>query len=126
MSERVECVKQSLMCVVERKDEKIFFGTNTCVTDGDGECRRVKAGCKTGEGYELCESIHSEINCVNAIKAYGGPVVEGVAYLYGHNWFCGPCQWALQEVGVNVFIVTGEEKPEYIQIPVEKVGRPNE
>jgi len=69
-------------------------------------CPRVTAGSRTGEDYELCgPPIHAEA----AVAALVPPTTEGgTAYLYGHNWFCGPCQWALTDRGITTLVLTGE------------------
>jgi len=90
----------------------VVTGTNLCDVGEKDVCPRVTAGCETGTGYELCgPPRHAEEHAVALLKERlnGNRVLNGVAYLYGHNWFCGPCQWALQEVGISTFIVTGKE-----------------
>lgn len=100
-----DCLKQKTRCVVYADGER-YEATNSCAVGDDvTECPRVTAGCATGEGYELCDPIHAEV-AVAALVPEGAP--GGSAALYGHNWFCGPCQWALLDKGVRVFIITGQ------------------
>lgn len=102
------CVKQLTRCVIVRDDGRRYEATNACdIPDEAVECPRVTAGCPTGEGYELCGSTHAEAN--TAALAAESKDAGGVAYLYGHTWLCGPCQHALQAVGVKTFVVTGED-----------------
>jgi deoxycytidylate deaminase len=112
----IPCLKQRTRCLIvfaHPGGTWEYEATNECAADGaDGlplpECPRVTAGSKTGEDYHLCGSTHAEANAAALVpdRAHGG---GGTAFLYGHNWFCGPCQWALQKAGVSTFVVTGRE-----------------
>lgn len=95
------CLKQRVTCTIVRNDGRRYVGVNQCAVDGLSECPRVTAGCATGEGYELCGSVHAEVAA--AKLAEESKDVPGIAYLEGHTWFCGPCQHALTAVGVNTF-----------------------
>jgi len=97
----VPCLKQHTRCVILRADGQRYEATNLCAVEGLAECPRVTAGCRTGEGYELCGSTHAEANA--AALAKETQHVPGEAFLYGHTWLCGPCQWALTAVGVKTF-----------------------
>lgn len=103
--ELAPCIKQLTRCLIVRDDGRQYEATNQCAVEGLDTCPRVTAGCPTGEGYELCGSTHAEANA--AFLAQQSKDVPGTAYLSGHNWFCGPCQWALQAVNVKRFVVTG-------------------
>lgn len=95
----IPCLKQKTRCVIVRADGRRYEATNACAVDDLQVCPRVTAGCKTGEGYELCGSTHAEANA--AKLAMESKDIVGVAYLYGHTWFCKDCQDAL--VAANVF-----------------------
>lgn len=95
------CLKQQVVCVIIRDDGRRYEATNLCDVDELDVCPRIAAGCATGEGYELCGSTHAEAN-VAALAAESADVA-GEAYLYGHDWICGPCQHALAAVNVRVF-----------------------
>lgn len=100
------CLKQTVTCRIVRADGRVYEATNSCNVDGLKECPRVTAGCKTGEGYELCgPPVHAEVAA--ALKAADSKDVPGEAYLYGHTYMCEPCKQALIAVGVTAFIVTG-------------------
>ncbi|TSC96366.1 MAG: dCMP deaminase [Parcubacteria group bacterium Athens1014_10] len=48
-------------------------------------CPRTKANIPSGERYELCRSVHAEMNVIiNAARA-GVSILGGVLYLYGEN-----------------------------------------
>lgn len=109
----IPCLKQRTRCEIwfaSPAGAYKFEATNECAADGCDECPRVTAGSKTGEDYHLCGSTHAEANAAAQVpKGFNSEYQGGTAYLYGHNWFCGPCQWALQEAGVSTFVVTGKE-----------------
>ena len=100
------CLKQKTRCVIVTL-KGVYEATNSCHV-GDAEvCPRVTAGCPTGEGYELCgPPKHAEAEAA-ALVPEGN--IGGIAHLFGHNWLCGPCQWALQKAGISNFHITGEE-----------------
>lgn len=100
------CLKQLTRCIIVLENGRSFDATNECDVDGLSECPRVTAGCPTGEGYELCGSTHAEANAAALVPE--GNTIPGTAYLYGHTWLCGPCQWALTAKGIRRFMVTGE------------------
>ena len=97
----VKCLKQTTRCVIWREDGTTHESTNLCVVDGLKECPRVLAKCETGEGYELCGSVHAE--ALAAEKAKATSHLEGEAWLYGHTWICKNCQDALIAVNVRTF-----------------------
>lgn len=105
-AERVPCLKQKTRCVILREDGRRYEATNLCAVGDAAECPRIPAGCKTGEGYELCGSTHAEANAAQLAEESKG--VPGTAYLFGHTWFCGPCQWALTAVGVETFRIVAD------------------
>lgn len=107
------CLKQKTRCRIawfdnDKQDWEFVEATNDCSVGDVTECPRVTLNCPTGEGYEHCSpQTHAEVATAALVpeELLDRPKI---AYLYGHNWFCGPCQWRLQEVGVRTFIITGE------------------
>ncbi len=98
-----DCLKQRVTCTIVRPDGRYVIGINQCDVDGLTECPRVTAGCKTGEGYELCGSVHAEVDAVNGAKFRCEDFSGSIAELEGHTWFCGPCQHELSAIGVKKF-----------------------
>jgi deoxycytidylate deaminase len=97
------CLKQTTRCVIVRRDGRRYEATNMCDVDDLEVCPRVTAGSPTGTGYELCGSTHAEANA--ALLAADSADLPGRAWLYGHTWLCGPCQWALAAVNVRTFTI---------------------
>jgi deoxycytidylate deaminase len=110
----IPCLKQKTRCIILRYSLDHANGlvvhrheaTNECAVDGCDTCPRVTAGCRTGEGYDLCGSTHAEANA--AKLAAPTAHLPGVAYLYGHDWVCRECQHALTAVNVRTIVITGE------------------
>lgn len=99
------CLKQKTRCVIVAEDGAIYEATNSCHVEDATVCPRVTAGCPTGEGYDLCgPPKHAEAEAAAMVPAGN---MGGTAYLYGHDWMCGPCQHALQAAGVSTFVITG-------------------
>ena len=77
-------------------------------------CKRVVLGCKSGEGYELCEGCHpknhSEPSAIKDALARGNDTRGANLYLWGHWWCCKPCWDAMTEAGINtVFLLKNSE-----------------
>ena len=79
------CVKQNVYATVVTPDGESFTGTNLC-RNPQKVCPREVQGMKSGEGYELCQSVcqqdgHAE---VNALRAAGNKAKGSILYLSGH------------------------------------------
>ncbi len=77
-------------------------------------CQRVALGCKTGEGYDLCEGCHprnhSEPKAINHAKERGWDTNGADLYLWGHWWCCQWCWNAMLEAGIrDVYLLEGSE-----------------
>ncbi len=77
-------------------------------------CERVHLGCKSGEGYELCEGCspknHSEPTAIKNARERGNNTEGADLYLWGHWWFCKDCWDAMIEAGIkNVYLLEGSE-----------------
>lgn len=85
--------------VVSRKTKAIIgVGANGSLHHKSHGCRRVELGCKSGEGYDLCEGCHprnhSEARALRHASAQGHDCNGADLYLWGH-WFCCERCWAL-------------------------------
>lgn len=97
-------------------------------------CERVRIGCKTGEGYELCEGCHpknhSEVRAIHDAQESGNSTQDADLYLWGHWWCCKWCWDAIAEAGIKrVFlmekseILFNKERPDNIvgkQFPIDE------
>lgn len=83
---RGTCLRRNYGAVIVNNDEIVGAGytgaprgqKNCCDV---GECERQKQGCAPGERYELCKSVHAEMNAV--ISAGREKCVGGILYLAG-------------------------------------------
>lgn len=68
-------------------------------------CPRILAGCKTGEGYDLCHlhdaEGHSEPMLMKAANEVGISTVGADVYMYGHWWMCESCWKVLIDAGIR-------------------------
>lgn len=102
------CVKQRTGAVIVDADYNILGRGNNDTSFRPEVCPRDTAGCKTGEGYGLCQEVcgqrpgrHAERDAI-ADALSGGPIREGSRlYLYGHWWCCEPCWTAMLDAGIS-------------------------
>lgn len=116
--------------VVVRDGQMLGWGANGSKFHDEHGCERKRRGCKTGEGYELCEGCHpknhSEPKVIAAARANGhGDLLRGAdVYLWGHWWCCKPCWDTMTEAGINdVYLLEGSERLFNMQHPENVVGR---
>lgn len=83
---RGTCIRRNYGAVIVKNDEVISTGytgaprnmPNCC---DKGTCKRQELGCKPGERYELCVSVHAEMNAI--ISAARRDMVGSTLYLVG-------------------------------------------
>ena len=100
--------------VIIRNDTVLGIGANGSDYHKNNKCQRVILGCKSGEGYELCEGCHprnhSEPSAIKDALARGNDTEGADLYLWGHWWCCKPCWDAMIEAGINtVFLLVNSE-----------------
>jgi len=88
----------------------IGIGANGSKYHKKQKCRRVVLGCKTGEGYELCEGCHpknhSEAKAIADAGQRRHSTIGADLYLWGHWWFCGSCWDCMIAAGIrNVYLL---------------------
>lgn len=99
------------------KDGKVLgLGANGSDYHKTHQCERVKRGCKSGEGYDLCEGCHpknhSEPTAIVDARMRAGYLVlrDADLYLWGHWWCCEPCWQVMNDAGINhVFLLERSE-----------------
>ncbi len=87
VAEKSTCRNVEIGCVIEKSDQIIATGyvgaprkTKDCVELGF--CIRRKKNIESGRGYEMCRSVHAEMNAlINAARA-GVSVLDGNMYVY--------------------------------------------
>lgn len=89
--ERGTCVRRNYGAVIVKNDEIIATGYTgaprglpNCLSS---ECLREKLGCKPGERYELCRSVHAEQNAI--ISAPRSAMIGSTIYVVGKDMITG-------------------------------------
>ncbi|MBN1584885.1 hypothetical protein JW899_00775 [Candidatus Uhrbacteria bacterium] len=100
--------------VVVRDDVVLGIGANGSDYHRTHGCKRVALGCRTGEGYDLCEGCHpknhSEASAIREAQKNGHDTAGADLYLWGHWWCCQPCWEAMVRAGISrVFLLEGSE-----------------
>ncbi len=88
IAQRCTCFRYKAGAIIVKGDQIISAGyigaprkTKDCLERGD--CLRDKMGVPHGQRYELCRSVHSEMNAIiNAARA-GVSLYDGDMYCYG-------------------------------------------
>lgn len=119
ISMRSTCVRAHAGTIIVRNDVIISTGysgsprgeSNCCDI---GLCERKRLGIEPGVNYELCKSVHSEINAlINAARS-GVSVIDGEMYIYferldgqkiKHGGPCIMCSRAIKNAGIRKFVV---------------------
>ena len=114
--------------VVVKDGIVLGVGANGSDYHKNHKCQRVIAGCKSGEGYELCEGCHpknhSEAGVVRESLSGGKDTNGADLYLWGHWWCCKACWGVMIEAGVdNVFLLENSEVLFNKEHPDNIVGR---
>lgn len=78
-----------------------------------GVCKRDELGIPPGERYELCESVHSELNAIINAARNGVSVMDGTMYIFFermdgqkimHGSPCKMCLRAIKNAGIKNYI----------------------
>jgi len=123
VAQRSTCLRRRFGAIIVRDDQIISAGyvgaprgAPNCINVGT--CEREKLQIPSGERYELCHSVHAELNSIiNAARA-GVSVLRGTMYLYGENMdgtlvadfkSCQMCRRAIINAGLEKLIILTKE-----------------
>ena len=86
VSERSTCLKRHYGAVIVKDDEIIATGYNGAPRGREnccdiGSCLRIKLGIPSGQRYEICRSVHAEMNAI--ISASRRDMKGSTLYLVG-------------------------------------------
>ena len=114
--------------VIVRSGVILGMGANGSDYHKTHQCQRVILGCKSGEGYELCEGCHpknhSEQKAIKNAQDYGNDTNGAVLHLWGHWWCCQDCWEAIIQAGISqVFLLENSEALFNKEHPDNIVGR---
>lgn len=123
VADRSTCLRRKYGAIIVKDDAIVSSGYNGSPRGVEnccdrGTCKREDLGCKHGEHYELCESVHAENNAVINAARNGTSVLGGTLYLYG--WDCADkctvnaepcmmCQRVIRNAGIENIIGSQED-----------------
>lgn len=101
--------------VIVKNGNVIGIGANGSDFHKTHQCQRVLLGCKSGEGYDLCEGCHpknhSEASAIANAKIGEYETNGADLYLWGHWWLCKDCWDKMITAGIkDVYLLFGSEK----------------
>jgi len=87
----------------------IAAGANGSLYHEQSGCERVRLGCQSGQGYDLCEGCHpknhGEATALRHAAERGVDVCGADLYMWGHYWCCQPCWDAMIAAGLRRVIL---------------------
>jgi deoxycytidylate deaminase len=113
--------------VIVKEGEVIGLGANGSRYHLYHECERVKQGCGSGKGYELCEGCnpknHAEASTIINTLNNGFSTVGADLYLWG-DWFCCESCWNyIISAGIkDVYLMEGSERLFHKEHPDNIIG----
>ena len=128
--ERGTCLRRNFGAIIVKNDEIISTGYSgaprrrkNCI---DLKCcRREQLNIPRGERYELCRSVHAEMNCI--ISAARSDMLGGIMYMVGKNAqtgelvqdasSCAMCKRLIINAGIEKLVIRGE-KNKYVVVDV--------
>lgn len=115
---RGTCLRRNYGAIIVNNDEIVGTGytgsprgaSNCCDI---GQCEREIRGCKPGENYELCKSIHAEMNAI--ISAGRKQCIGATIYIVGEERKTGDriatmpcllCSRVIQNAGITKVVIS--------------------
>jgi len=112
------CLRAMVGAVIVKDDVVVSMGyvgsargeENCCDT---GICERTRLNIPAGQNYELCKSVHAEVNAVINAARTGSNVLGGTMYLYierldgqrkFHKGMCIMCIRVLKNAGIKTIL----------------------
>ena len=124
VSERSTCLKRHYGAVIVKDDEIIATGYNGAPRGREnccdiGTCLRIKMGIPSGQRYEICRSVHAEMNAI--ISASRKDMKGSTLYLVGvepngsytkNAEPCSMCKRNIINAGIKNVIIKCDKKDE--------------
>lgn len=118
ISMRSTCIRAHAGCIIIKNDAVISQGysgaprgePNCCDL---GVCERDRLGIEPGKNYELCRSVHAELNSIINAARNGVPIIDADMYIYlermdgqkiMHGSPCKMCLRAIKNAGIKNYI----------------------
>ena len=130
ISKKGTCLRNNYGSVIVNNDKVISTGYTEAPKGRKqccdlGECRRRKYNMPSGEGYDKCRTVHSEVNAI--INPAREDMVGATLYLVGINarngkykenaMPCGQCRRTIINAGIKTVVVR-DTKTDYRTIEV--------
>ncbi|MEM2877980.1 MAG: dCMP deaminase family protein [Candidatus Hadarchaeales archaeon] len=112
--QRSPCIRRQFGAIVVRDDVVVSTGYNG---PARGVVNCMEVGCLKNElnlphysGYESCDAVHGEENCIINAARHGASVLGGTLYLYGQEFGdarpiegkpCDRCKRAIINAGIK-------------------------
>lgn len=117
IAQRSTCLRAKAGAIVVKNDAIISQGycgsprgePNCCDI---GICERDRLCIEPGKNYEICRSLHAEMNCIINAARNGVSVLDGEMYIYferldgqkkKHGDICMMCKRVLINAGINKY-----------------------
>ncbi len=122
IAKRGTCFRRCIGAVIVRNDQIIATGyvgaprkTKDCFQHGF--CLRDKLNIPSGQRYELCRSVHAEMNAIINSARAGVCLLEGDMYVWGSNadgtlmdaFPCFMCKKEIINTGINRIICSTKD-----------------
>ena len=122
VSERSTCLKRHYGAVIVKNDEIIATGYNGAPRGREnccdiGSCLRIKMGIPSGQRYEICRSVHAEMNAI--ISASRKDMKGSTLYLVGvepdgsytkNTEPCSMCKRLIINAGIESIIIRNDNR----------------
>ncbi|TSC56762.1 MAG: hypothetical protein G01um101418_163 [Parcubacteria group bacterium Gr01-1014_18] len=116
------CCKQKVGGVLIRDEQIIACGANGAekgIVQG-AVCKRVVAGCKSGEGYtEYCPQCDVEGHCeamtIKNALANKIPTIGAVFVMWNHWWCCEACCEVLRKAGITKVLMEKDIHKKFVK-----------
>jgi len=111
---RSPCIRRQFGAIIVREDVVVSTGYNG---PARGVVNCMEVGCLKDElnlphysGYDYCDGVHAEENCIINAARHGASVLGGTLYLYGQNFGdsspiegkpCDRCKRAIINAGIK-------------------------
>ena len=97
------CHKRNVKCTLLTEDGASIAATNTCTSYSF--CERERLGVPSGEGYDLCGSVHAEMAALAKAHDQEVDIRGGIAVIEGHSYVCPDCAFALESAGIRKIVI---------------------
>ena len=90
VSRRATCLRRHFGAIIVKDDQIVSSGYCGAARGADnctdiGKCIREEMKIPSGQRYELCRSVHAEMNAVISAARSGTSVIGGKLYLFGRT-----------------------------------------